>query len=268
MLCSFAAAGVYLFGHRLAEFSTSGLAIERCALILFGIVDYDKLTGDHPDTALVWLVTFITLQYIVMLNMCLAIIMDIYGGQKAQAAASETIFEQLWAFRHKRVDVPAQTILNAIEQCDVDLVSREILLEAIPEMRIPQATKLMDVLERIEVNQDNQGMTMTDATKLVTAIKRSVTKIAKQVNDVTKSQDINKKTAERLMGRLARGIGEPVHVLSPTANDRLSKVEKKLSDLEEILNESMNYSVYKGKVLRDRFSVIEEQLRNKNRRGM
>jgi len=106
---------------------------------------------------------------------------------------------------------------------------------------------------------------MTDTTKLVSAIKRSVTKIAQQVNSVTKSQDMTKNIVERLMERLARGIGAPVHVLHPNADQRLRKVEDRLTTLEELLNESMNYSVYKGKLLRDRFQAIEEQLRNNRR---
>lgn len=265
LLISFAAAGVYLFGHRLAEFSTPGLAMERCLLILFGVVDYDKLTGEHPGTSLFWLVVFITLLNLVMLNMCLAIIMDVYGGQKAAAAASESIFEQLWGLRQKRVEVPAQKILNAVEQLEKELINKDILMEALPEMRLSQARQIIEIMERVEVNTDNQGLTMTDATKLVSAIKRSVTKIAKQVDAVTKSQDSTKKKMENLMDRLARGIGAPVHVLHPNADNRLRKVEHRLTTLEELLNESMNYSVYKGKLLRDRFQGIEEQLRNNRR---
>jgi len=265
LLTAFAAAGVYLFGHRLAEFSTPGLAMERCLLILFGVLDYDKLTGEHPQTSVFWLISFITLLNLVMLNMCLAIIMDVYGGQKAAAAASESIFEQLWSLRQKRVEVSSQKVLNAVEQLEVELINKDILMEAIPEMRLAQAKNLIDILERIEVNNDNQGLTLTDTTKLVSAIKRSVTKIAQQVNSVTKSQDMTKNIVERLMERLARGIGAPVHVLHPNADQRLRKVEDRLTTLEELLNESMNYSVYKGKLLRDRFQAIEEQLRNNRR---
>jgi len=265
LLTAFAAASVYLFGHRLAEFSTAGLAMERCLLILFGVLDYDKLTGEHPNTSIFWLLTFITLMNLVMLNMCLAIIMDVYGGQKAAAAASESIFEQLWGLRQKRVDVSSQKILNAVEPLEVELINKDILMEAIPEMRLKQAREIIDIMERIEVNSDNQGLTWTDSTKLVSAIKRSVARIAQQVDQVTKSQQVTKSTQERLMERLARGIGAPVHVLHPNADARLRKVETRLTTLEEILNESMNYSVYKGKLLRDRFQAIEEQLRNNRR---
>merc|ERR1719424_462142 len=58
-----------------------------------------------------------------------------------------------------------------------------------------------------------------------------------------------------------RGGGGGVCTLDPVSDQRLASVERRLSQMEEFMNEAMCYTVYRGKEMRNRLAIIEDLLR-------
>merc|ERR1719399_2820725 len=92
-LC-YAISGMFLFGRRLFEFSTLGRAVQTCFLIVMGDFDWNSLRLEHEITAGIWFWTFMILVFLIMLNMLLAIVMDIYTEVKTSSGSSEPVWEQ------------------------------------------------------------------------------------------------------------------------------------------------------------------------------
>eukprot|EP00418_Pyrodinium_bahamense_P080692 CAMPEP_0179057532 /NCGR_PEP_ID=MMETSP0796-20121207/24382_1 /TAXON_ID=73915 /ORGANISM="Pyrodinium bahamense, Strain pbaha01" /LENGTH=342 /DNA_ID=CAMNT_0020754253 /DNA_START=267 /DNA_END=1295 /DNA_ORIENTATION=- len=262
MLVAFASAAVFLFGHRLPEFSHLGFSMERCLLILFGRIEYDKLAGEHPGTAFLWFLAYTTLMYMIMLNMCLAVIVDVYCGQMSTAVVAESMGEQLLRI-WKPEGIPTRDVLQAVEESDSEEWSRTALLEACPNMGEKQAHELIQRVAAVEDNEDDARLTITHATKLIVSVKGSVKRVAHDVNALIHSHEGNRRELEVLMAELGAGDGEPLILLHPQANKRLKDVEHRLDALEDILNDAMRYTENRGKVLRDRLKAVEEQLRGR-----
>merc|ERR1719359_1977905 len=89
---AYAVAGMFIFGHRMLEFSELKLAVNTCFLIMLGSFDFAELGAEHPVTAGIWFWTYMLL---IMLNMLLAIIMDVYTEVKADAAITDPLWTQL-----------------------------------------------------------------------------------------------------------------------------------------------------------------------------
>merc|ERR1719487_606503 len=92
---AYAVAGMFIFGHRMLEFSELSMAVNTCFLIMLGSFDFAALGAEHPVTAGIWFWTYMLLIMLIMLNMLLAIIMDVYTEVKADAAITDPIWTQL-----------------------------------------------------------------------------------------------------------------------------------------------------------------------------
>merc|ERR1719498_646362 len=75
---AFTVSGMLLFGNRLWNFSDFRLACNECFLLVWGDFDYDELTATDPLTAGVWFSLFIVLGVMLLVNMLMAIVMDVY----------------------------------------------------------------------------------------------------------------------------------------------------------------------------------------------
>jgi hypothetical protein len=83
ILLSNAMAGVFLFGRANSEFMNLEFAMMSCFRAMMGDFDWDELSRQHRGSAFIWFATFMILVYLIMLNMLLAIVMDVYTGVKA-----------------------------------------------------------------------------------------------------------------------------------------------------------------------------------------
>merc|ERR1719359_1273469 len=74
---SYAMAGVILLGQSSADFMSLDFAVMTCFEMIMGDFEWDELARQHRYTAMMWFWTFMILVYLIMLNMLLAIIMDV-----------------------------------------------------------------------------------------------------------------------------------------------------------------------------------------------
>jgi len=261
MLVSFAVAATFLFGHRVLEFSRVGWSIERCLFMLLGSLDYNKLSAEHPISALVWFVLFMTLMFMVMLNMLLAVIIDVYTGQMGAYSDDESIWHQLGR-RMRSKELPARKVLQAVREMSQDEVSSGDLLEACPGLGKRQADELIQVVEHKEDREYDQVTSLTDATGLAVAMKEHVKAVGGQVNELVALQQRTKRVLRRASLEVgALRAGPPRFVLEPKSRQRIKEVERRLDLLEQLLDDVLRYTENRGRGLRDRLRLVEEHLR-------
>lgn len=193
---AYAISGCFIFGRRMEGFSTFDGAICVCfKMAMEGEYDWDELSTEHYWTAALWTWTFMLLIVLLMLNMVLAIVMDVYASMRKNTGRSETVVELLLSLfqraYHWRRWVSNQALALRLQSMH-RLVSREELLEEFPGMCDEQLNCLMAACRhRIEsaASQDNE---MKDSMKMTMAIKLGVDKV---IDELTRLSDVD--TEER-----------------------------------------------------------------------
>jgi hypothetical protein len=94
---TYAFAGTLLFGRRMREFSTVNQSLMTCFRIMIeSEYPWDDLAAEYYITAGIWSWTFIMIVAILMINMVLAIILDVYNEVHENSSGSETIWETMY----------------------------------------------------------------------------------------------------------------------------------------------------------------------------
>jgi hypothetical protein len=272
VLVAYAVAAMFLFGHRLLQFSELGFSLNTCFLIMIGDFDFAELGAEHPLTAVLWFWSYMILVALIMLNMLLAIIMDVYTEVKMDASEQDPIWTQFrkvltdaWSHRdYIKLKLVIDTVHNLpmkITQLDKDL-----LLEMLPDMREGQAMALIQETMENEQSEENKGMSISDAMKMVGWIKIAVQKVARRIEDILL---IEKEEKEILLTAnttgTTKGVGGRAMVANtasfdPVSDQKMQTIEGRLGQMETFLNESMVFSVYRAKEMRNRLNVIEDLL--------
>lgn len=91
---TFALGAYFLFGHQLKEWSNILLALNSSFRALMGDFNFDDMYAIAPISAMVWFWIFMSLIFLVMLNMLLAIILDTYSSVKEGAKDKSTLWQQ------------------------------------------------------------------------------------------------------------------------------------------------------------------------------
>mmetsp|Transcript_41578 Transcript_41578/g.90628 ORF Transcript_41578/g.90628 Transcript_41578/m.90628 type:complete len:892 (+) Transcript_41578:73-2748(+) len=274
---AYAVAGMFLFGHRLLEFSELRMAIHQCFLVMLGSFDFSEMANEYPVTAALWFWSYMILVSLIMLNMALAIVLDIYSEVKIDAQSQDEIWTQayttLQATLFNRDWVSYQEIEDAVNKLDpeVEKVSGELLVESVQHMTPKQARDLLEKAEKREEELDSKGLSMSDAMKMVGWIKIAVQKIAQRIEDIILIEEEEKELLEQtddkdfvasMRGGLGSGGGggHEFVTLDPAADNKLQNVERRLAQMEEFLNENMVHTVTRGKEMRNRLTLIEDLL--------
>lgn len=204
---SFAFAGTILFGRRMVGFSTMTMACGSCFAILCGEFDWGLMSQEHLFTSMIWFWTFMILVFLVMLNMVLAIVMDVYTRVRADSEAGDPIWvnaadiiHRIRAFLLGKVssddverDIEDKDILKVIENFQHNKVNVHRLMTAIPSIPKSQAQRVVkDASEWHRIHQE-QGMSLSDAMKLISRINH-------KVDALVHSQQVSQKN-DALLGR-------------------------------------------------------------------
>lgn len=99
---TYAFAGNLLFGRRMWAFSTLKTSMMTCFRIMIeSEYPWDDLAAQDYITAGIWSWTFIMLVAILMINMVLAIILDVYNEVHDNTSGSETIWDTLYQIANR-----------------------------------------------------------------------------------------------------------------------------------------------------------------------
>mmetsp|Transcript_5397 Transcript_5397/g.13058 ORF Transcript_5397/g.13058 Transcript_5397/m.13058 type:complete len:766 (+) Transcript_5397:143-2440(+) len=117
---AFAVAGVMLFGGEVLDFGTLDRAIIACFRVVHGDFQWDEISRVGRAEAATWLILFIIIMVMMLVNMLIAIVLDHYTKCKEAAGKSETLWGEFWQswtrWRNVRrgYEVPIGNILDTI----------------------------------------------------------------------------------------------------------------------------------------------------------
>lgn len=185
---AYAISGCFIFGRRMEEFSNFNDAIGLCfKMAMEGEYDWDALSTEHYWTAALWTWTFMLLIVLLMLNMVLAIVMDVYTEMRKNAGQSETVLTTLKHFINSiwwsRSWVSYKDLIGKMEIMDRQL-SREELLKIFPGMCEAQLKGLIHACRcQIEV-ASSQDTELKDSMKMTMAIKLAIDQVNEEINQL------------------------------------------------------------------------------------
>merc|ERR1719230_1772918 len=157
---------------------------------MIGDFDFQELSAENPLTAVLWFWSYMILVALIMLNMLLAIIMDVYTEVKMDASEQDPIWTQArkvltdaWGHRDW---IKLKQIVDQVEHLPAKIthIDKDLLLELVPDMIEQQALALIEETLEAEKQAENKGMSMSDAMKMVGWIKIAVQKIARRIEDI------------------------------------------------------------------------------------
>merc|ERR1719321_850565 len=118
---------------------------------MMGDFDWDELSRQHRGSAFFWFCSYMVLVYLIMLNMLLAIVMDVYTGVKAKMSSKESdaVWTQTWIMMkgfymkitNRDKTVSDERILEKLQGVVkiVPALDKKGLLELIPNLQPDQA---------------------------------------------------------------------------------------------------------------------------------
>jgi hypothetical protein len=275
---AFVCAGCMLFGHRLVQFSSVSFAFMECLQIMFGNFDFEELSDEDPVTVFVWFVCFIVLLTLIMVNMFLAIIMDIYSEAKGTADSSDSILvqtlEMFTEFANRKHRVPDEEVKKVIEQLPYPKLTASKLMESLPSMEQKQADEIIGKVELAEVHKDDTGLSLSDATRLIIQIKEQTKVMSQMIRDINLTMKEGEALERKLekqsasMGAKYDSLNSTVLRLGPRGEARVKSLEARFEKLEGFLNEAMSYVVFRGKEVTTRLKTIEGALRGQRDQSM
>jgi len=92
---------VALFGREMAEFANFTRAIMSLFRALVGDFDYAEMASNNRAIAFTFMALFMVTMFLIMLNMLVAIVMDVYADTKAQLDNSESVWEECWEISYR-----------------------------------------------------------------------------------------------------------------------------------------------------------------------
>jgi len=136
----FCSSAVILFGREVEEFENFGRTYVSVFRGLMGDLDYTPLTEVGRAPALIWFGCFMVFVNMVMVNMLLAIIMDVYGSVKGQISDNTedfpTMFSQTCEIVRRGIQkrqgkrMSLQSILHELEKREDECYIAQPIIEA------------------------------------------------------------------------------------------------------------------------------------------
>jgi regulator of replication initiation timing len=114
----FVTSAVVLFGREVTELSNFFRCTIFCTRLILGDIDYDALKTPGRMLGGTWMIVFMVIASLLLLNMLLAIVMDSYSEVKSGSMSSQTLFGQL-SETMKNMDgmhVPMKVIVKALQE--------------------------------------------------------------------------------------------------------------------------------------------------------
>jgi len=273
---SYVVAGMFLFGRRMHEFSSEPLSVNTCFLMMLGDFDWEELGWEHPLTAAIWFWSYMVVMNLLLLNMLMAIIMDVYTEVKSEADEFQPVWTQLWEASKDMYNiyrghlVSNSEMLQVINEMPEEEVDATVLMRrAGPGLSQDQAEALIEATKDALDSKLNAGVTMSDAMRMIGWVKIAVQKIGWKLEEILQAEAEEEELitgAPSTGDGTARGDGTEAvpadKAYVADAADRIDKIEQRMAKIDSFMQESLQYSTFRGKDLRNRLAVIEDLIRN------
>eukprot|EP00928_Gymnodinium_smaydae_P007524 TRINITY_DN1269_c0_g4_i1.p1 TRINITY_DN1269_c0_g4~~TRINITY_DN1269_c0_g4_i1.p1 ORF type:complete len:774 (-),score=78.00 TRINITY_DN1269_c0_g4_i1:368-2689(-) len=223
---AYAITGSLIYGRRLEEFSTFEKSIGTCfKMLLEGEFEWPQLSLEHFYTSLIWTWSFLLLLVLLMLNMVLAIIMDVYTDLRRSAGKLETVwatFGNLWQRVRNRKQWVGTALLAEHLEFMPTYITRDQFRKEFPDMPEVQLNMLVKACD--QESEFGSGLGISDAMKLAYALRLSLEKVDDDLkglfNDATNAKQINPHERYR-PAQVGRGWAQELSERTAVHNHRL-----------------------------------------------
>lgn len=183
---AYAVSGCFIFGKRVEDFSDIFISIGTCFKIFMeSEYDWPVLSEEYFVTPFLWVFSFMILLVMIMLNMVLAIVLDVYTEIRKKSGQSEPVwvtgFHMMQRIRHFRQWVSTQEILDKVAFMPYT-ISRTEIHEHFPKMCDEQVEQIF-AAARYHSLASEQG-NEKDARKLALAVKLVMDKITSTMQEL------------------------------------------------------------------------------------
>lgn len=192
-LGAYVVSGNILFGRRLEDFATLQASAATCIRIVFeNEYEWEDLSAEHFFTSAVWVATFLIVVVIIMFNMVLAIILDIYREVRQTVDSADTVFvflQQLTnqAFRYRNW-ARAQDINEKFGDLDVaTAITKDSLSEMYPDWHLSQVDMLCKLSRSHMAFKLTAQAAVGPLLKMSAAIRQGVDQTRALVDDLRKA---------------------------------------------------------------------------------
>jgi len=196
----FAVSALILYGQEMDEFANFSRALHNVFLALIGDFDWDAMTRVGRPQSYLWFWSFVWLLNLVMLNMLLAIIMDVYTDVKGSIGNdAETLWSQSreiyvrWRDVRQGHSIPLSTVLKALDPTDLESEDGEAddsslmvenFIEEVPSLSQEQAQEILLQSYQLSELESRPSETLTDATIKIQRIDRRVMQVQNLLNQM------------------------------------------------------------------------------------
>lgn len=188
---AFAISGMMMFGRYLESFAT----IERAVATCFGIAVQSQwpwmdVSSENYLVAMTWSWTYLLLVVLIMLNMVLAIILDVYTEVSTRSGNTMTVWRQLkyiYSYiKHRKEWVNDATLLAQLPEMPQMISIRE-LREAFPQMHDVQLNVLLGFCRNRAEMVNRMGIDSHTTAQLVAAIHVSLEAVLAELKELKHS---------------------------------------------------------------------------------
>jgi len=185
---AYAISGSFIFGRRVEDFSDFQAALGICfKIVTESEYDWPYLSEEHFWTTVIWVWTFMLFMSMVMLNLLLAIVLDIYSEQRRLAGKSEgicqTISQMASIVRYWKRWVPIPQLLDGLSKMP-RMITREDFLRAFPGMPDKQVELLISgsqqLASNIHAGPEHQQHTM----RMAMAMKVAMDEVTEDIEEL------------------------------------------------------------------------------------
>jgi len=185
---AYAISGCFIFGRRLEEFSNIAAAMGFCFKILTETeYDWPALAEEHFWTTVMWIWSFMLFLALLMLNMVLAIILDVYSEQRKLTGKSETINETVayavTVFKNRSRWVSTGSMIEKLASLS-RMVSREEFIKQFPGMPDVQIERVISECQQAAANIHAGPEQMKHTMRMAMALKVSMDKVADDIDEL------------------------------------------------------------------------------------
>lgn len=231
---AYAIAGMCIFGRRVDAFSSIDRAIGTCFKIAMeSEYDWETLSAEDFMTTASWVWTFLLLIVLLLLNMVLAIIMDVYTEVRNAAGNSETVWENI-KFIVKRVWlwrdwVSDDQLLSVLEQMPRALTDKEFR-QAFPTMTSTQYRRMMTTATSKAQTSMRTGLHDSFLAHMTAAIKVGLDGACQALQKIKKEQKAIKVVGKRSNAMCVEDIMQSIAV----QNHWMTSVQTQLDNLRTL----------------------------------
>lgn len=213
---SFVVAANLLFGRRMEEFATLQSSLGVCLrMALESEYDWDSLSAEEYWMTALWVWGFMMMVTLLMLNIVLAIILDVYNEVRDGLNSSETVWSTMWQYVVRlflaKTWVNEQNIEKALaELTDPVIKKTELIQKILPTMSNRQAQLLFDQCKSDAKWAAGRHINRRNFLKVSSSIVNSIQTSRESLQKLTK-QDLESWTTvttskEDELGDTARGL--------------------------------------------------------------